>query len=119
MALFNSFYTAGPNGIWVFILVSMLMGASTAFVAGRAIAETWRPFWHAVTYALVVGLAVRFIHFALFQEVLVSAGNYFIDCAVLIAAATAGYTATRRRQMLQQYDFLPANTVNKPAGAAE
>lgn len=110
MGLFNSIYTAGPNGLWIFLLVSVLMGASTAYVAGRAIAETWRPFWQGIAYALVIGLAVRFIHFALFQEALLSGRNYLTDCAVLIAAVAIGYTATRRRQMLQQYGVLSAQT---------
>ena len=106
MSLFQTLYDAGPNGLWIFLLVSVIMGASTAFVSGKAIAETWRPFWQGLVYALVIGLAVRFIHFALFQEVLLSAKNYVIDCTVLLVAVVAGYRITRRRQMVQQYSGL-------------
>ena len=106
MALFNQVYTAGPHGLWIFLLVSFVMGCSTAYVAGRAIAETWRPYWHAIVYALIIGLAVRFIHFALFEEVLLSARNYIVDCALLLLAGTVGYNVTRRRQMQQQYGIL-------------
>ena len=117
MTLFNLFYTAGPNGLWIFLLVSVVMGASTAYVAGKAIAETWRPYWHGLLYALVIGLAVRFIHFALFEELLVSARNYMADCIILVLAATAGYKVTRSRQMRQQYGFLvsAAPTAEKAA----
>ena len=108
MSLFHVFYDAGPNGLWIFLLVTVIMGGSTAYVSGKAIAETWRPAWHGLVYALIVGLAVRFIHFALFQEVLVSGRNYLVDCAILIAAALAGYQITRRRQMAQQYSVLNA-----------
>ena len=108
MSLFQVFYDAGPNGIWIFLLVTVIMGGSTAYVSGKAIAETWRPIWHAVGYALVIGLAVRFIHFALFQEVLVSGRNYAIDCALLILAAVVGYLRTRHRQVEQQYSVLSA-----------
>ena len=108
MTLFQVFYDAGPNGLWVFLLVTVILGASTAFVSGQAIAQTWRPFWHALGYALVIGLAVRFIHFALFEELLVSLRNYVIDCAVLVAAASAGFTVARRYQMQLQYGPLTA-----------
>ncbi len=106
MNLFQIFYNAGPNGHWVFLLVTVIMGGSTAYVAGKAIAETWRPAWHALAYALVIALAVRFIHFALFEEVLLSLRNYVIDSAILVAAAIVGYLLTRRRQMLSQYSIL-------------
>ena len=106
MNLFQIFYNAGPNGHWVFLLVTVIMGGSTAYVAGKAIAETWRPMWHALAYALLIGLAVRFIHFALFEEVLLSLRNYTVDSAILIAAAMAGYVLTRRRQMVSQYSIL-------------
>lgn len=103
MGSFNTIYASGPSGLWIFLLVTIVMGASTAYITGKAIAETWRPYWHALFYALLIGLSVRFIHFALFQEVLVSATNYLVDCIVLFVATTVGYNITRRRQMLQQY----------------
>lgn len=106
MSVFNSLYISGPNGFWVFLLVTVIMGASTAFISGKAIAETWRPFWHAIFYSLLIGLAVRFIHFALFEELLLSVRNYAIDCAILFAATTVGYNITRSRQMRQQYGVL-------------
>ena len=108
MSLFQVFYDSGPNGHWIFLLVSVILGASTAFVSGQAIAQTWRPFWHALGYTLVIGLAVRFIHFALFEEVLLSLRNYIIDCCVLVAAASIGFVLARRRQMLEQYGPLTA-----------
>jgi hypothetical protein len=106
MSLFQILYDCGPNGLWVFLLVSIVMGCSTAYVSGKAIAETWRPAWHAIVYALIVGLAVRFIHFALFEEVLLSLRNYIVDCAALIATTVVGYQWTRKRQMEQQYGVL-------------
>ena len=111
MSLFQSFYDGGPNAFWVFVLVTLIMGGATAYVTGKAVAETWRPIWQGLFYALVIGLAVRFIHFALFEEVLLSSRNYLIDCVVLLAAMLAGYGTTRRRQMIEQYGGL-----SRPAG---
>ena len=106
MKLFDQIYTAGPNGLWVFLLVSVVMGGSTAYVSGRAIAETWRPMWHAFVYALIVALAVRFIHFALFDELLLSSRNYLTDAAICCIATYAGYALARSRQMIRQYSVI-------------
>ena len=105
MPLFQVLYDAGPNGHWVFLLVTLIMGGTTAYVTGKAVAETWRPFWQVLFYAALIGLAVRFIHFALFEERLVSVQNYMIDVACLLAAAVVGYLLARRRQMATQYGW--------------
>ena len=119
MGFFHSVYTAGPSGLWIFLLVSVFMGASTAYVSGRAIAETWRPFWHGIVYALIIGLAVRFIHFALFEEVLLSVRNYVMDCIFLVAAGSIGYIRTRQQQMRHQYAFLTDGSRNSNTKARE
>jgi Ni,Fe-hydrogenase I cytochrome b subunit len=106
MTFFEQIYDAGPNGHWVFLLCTVILGASGAFVTGRAIADTWRPLWQAIAYALLLTFFVRFIHFALFEEVLVSLKNYVLDAAILTAAAVAGYVLARRRQMASQYGWL-------------
>jgi hypothetical protein len=106
MTLFQAFYDAGPKGHWIFLLVTVILGGATAYVTGKSIAETWRPMWQVFFYAFVTALAVRFIHFALFEEVLLSLRNYSVDCAVLCIASIAGYLITRRRQMATQYNVL-------------
>src|SRR5882672_6023721 len=59
---------ADERSLGVFLLVTVAMGGGAAWLAGRAIASAWRPWWHVALYMLVLGLAVRFIHFALFQS---------------------------------------------------
>lgn len=118
MSAFQSFYDSGPNGFWIFLLISVVMGAGTSYISGRAVAATWRPFWHAVWYALVLGLAVRFIHFALYQEVMLSAKNYTIDCAILLVATAAGFRMTRNRQMHDQYGVLSGADAEKEPNPA-
>ena len=49
-----------------------MIGGGAAWLAGRAIAQTWRPFWQVVVYMLLLGAAVRFVHFALFEADLLS-----------------------------------------------
>lgn len=105
MPLFQILYDAGPNGHWVFLLCTIVLGGGAAYVTGRAIAETWRPFWQVIGYALALALFVRFMHFALFEERLVSLRNYTIDAAILIALAVVGYLVARRRQIATQYNW--------------
>jgi hypothetical protein len=100
--MFNAFYDASP---WVFLLCTVVLGGVTAYVTGKAIAETWRPFWQVIGYLLCLGLVVRFIQFALFQERLLSMHNYLVDITVLIVCGVAGYMIARRRQMATQYDW--------------
>lgn len=106
--MFQTLYTSGPNGHWVFLLCTVLLGGGAAYISGRAIADTWRPFWQVIAYGLLLALVVRFMHFALFEEVMMSLRNYVIDSAVLLAAGVAGYMVARRRQMSEMYAWLKA-----------
>jgi len=92
---------AGP-----FLLVTVVLGGGAAWQAGRAIAQTWRPWWQGVLYMFILGTAVRFIHFALFDGTLLSLAGYGLDTAVAIGFATLGFRLTRARQMARQYGFL-------------
>ena len=95
----------------VFLLVTVLLGGGAATLAGRAIASTWRPAWQVAVYSLILGLAVRFIHFSLFDGTLLSPHYYLVDSAVCMAFGFLGFRAARARQMVTQYGWL-----NEPAG---
>jgi hypothetical protein len=90
--MFDLSFDPGP-----FLLVTVVLGGGAAFIAGRAVAQTWRPWWQGIAYMLILGAAVRFIHFALFDG---------LDTAVAIAFFAAGFRAMRARQMARQYGFL-------------
>jgi hypothetical protein len=93
-----------------FLLVTVLLGGGAAYLAGRAIAQTWRPWWSIVAYMLILGLAVRFFHYALFAGTLLSAYYYVVDTVILILMATLGFRGTRDSQMARQYGFLNTKT---------
>ena len=99
------------RSLFVFALVSIGMGGGAAFLAGRAIASTWRPWWHLVLYMSILGLAVRFIHFALFMSRFLSLHYYLVDTAVCLAFGLLGFRLTRVRQMVGQYRW-----INRRAG---
>jgi hypothetical protein len=97
------------NG-WVFLLVTVVIGGAAAFMTGRAIAQTWRPYWHIPLYMAGIACAVRFFHYALFWEPMLSLKNLAVDFAVVLAAASLGYRMLRARQMRQQYHWLYRRT---------
>jgi hypothetical protein len=96
--------------IGLFLLITVALGGGAAWLSGRAIAATWRPWWQLVGYMLVLGAAVRFIHFALFSGTLLSPYYYVIDTAVCFIVALLGYRATRVSQMVTQYRWLNVRT---------
>jgi hypothetical protein len=100
------------NALWIFLLVSVVLGGGAAALAGRAIARTWRPIWQVVAYGFILGAAVRFIHFSVFNGTLLSAHFYLVDTAVCIAFGFLGFRACRASQMVTQYHWLI-----EPAGA--
>ncbi|NJL08497.1 MAG: hypothetical protein HC900_09715 [Methylacidiphilales bacterium] len=89
-----------------FIIVTVLLGGGAAWLSGRAVAETWRPYMQLLAYMLILAAAVRFIHYALFHGTLLSLPYYSVDFIILAAVASLGYRTTRARQMATQYGWL-------------
>lgn len=102
----DRFFQAVGSSLWVFLLVTVVMGGLAAFVSGRAIAQTWRPFWHVPLYMAGLAVVIRFWHFALFEEPFLAPLGYLTDLAVALVAASLGYRLVRARQMATQYDWL-------------
>lgn len=94
------------DSFFVFLLVTIILGGGAAFLAGRAIALTWRPAWQVAAYMLVLGGAVRFFHMALFEGHLLSLHYYVVDTAFCFLFGFWGYRATRAGQMAEQYGWL-------------
>jgi hypothetical protein len=94
------------DSVGVFLLVSVLLGGGAGWLAGRAIAATWRPWWHVTFYMLVLGLAVRFLHFALFGATLLSLHYYLVDTGVCLGLGLLGFRVARAAQMATQYRWI-------------
>ena len=56
--------------------------------------------------AEILTLAVRFLHFALFEATLLSAHYYLVDLAVCLAFGFLGFRTTRAAQMVTQYRWI-------------
>ena len=102
------------NSFGVFVLVTVVLGGGAAWLAGRAVAATWRPWWQVVIYMLILGAVVRFIHFSLFGGTLLSLHYYAVDSAVCLIAGFFGFRAARAAQMVTQYRWI--NTPDGPLG---
>ena len=77
-------------GLLAFIILDVL-GAAAAFATGRALASGWGPRWRIVPAMIALAAAVQFLHFALFQEDLLSPHYYLVTFALLLIAAWVGY----------------------------
>jgi len=89
-----------------FLIVTVLLGGGTAWLTGKAVARGWGPYSHLVLYSLLLAGAVRFCHFALFGDTLASLEPALVEFVLLLAIATLGFRALRRRQMTHQYDWM-------------
>ncbi|WP_181702251.1 DUF6867 family protein [Chthonobacter albigriseus] len=94
------------HSIVLFALITVLIGGWAAWMTGRACAKTWRGGLILFIYILFLGMAVRFIHFAVFGGTLLSLHYYIVDTVILEIIAFVGFRYTRTRQMVRQYFWL-------------
>jgi hypothetical protein len=90
---------------WLFLLVTVIMGGWAAWRTGKALAKSWKPVWHLIPNIAMLGIAVRFIHFALFEGTLFSLHYYLIDTVIILAFAWLGWRQERASAMGRQYAF--------------
>ena len=90
----------------IFLFASVFLGGGAAFLAGRAIASAWRPWWHVVPFMLILGIALRFLHFAVFGSVFLSLHYYLVDTAVCLASGLLSFRLMRVRQMITRYAWI-------------
>lgn len=95
-------------------LVVTVLAAGGAWMIGRANARAWGGWGTLVFHVVLMTLAVRFLHFSLFE------GSFFIpleqagralyyagvDFAILMIVAALARQFVRSRQMARQYGFL-------------
>jgi hypothetical protein len=98
--------TYDGNSLGVFALITVIIGGGAAALTGRAIAATWRPWWHVLPLMLLLGAVVRFLHFALFGGTLSSPSYYVADTAVCLMCGLIGFRLTRVSQMVTCYGWI-------------
>lgn len=103
------------NMIWEvslpeFLFVTVALGGGAAWMSGRSIARSWEPYWIVALWMLLLGAAVRFIHFALFSGSLLSLHYYVVDTVILLVIAALGHRFTRTSSTVRQYTWLYEKT---------
>lgn len=90
----------------VFIGLTVVLFGFTAFMTGQALARTWRGWWQALPYALLLSLTARFLTYALFDEPLLHLTGWLIQYLYIVAVILVVYRLTRARTMVTQYPWL-------------
>jgi len=82
------------------------LGGGVAFMAGRAQAKSWHSPVVLAVLMVILTLAMRFLHFALFQASLLSLTSFLRDGVVAEIFAFIGYRLMVARQMVEKYPWL-------------
>ncbi|MSP82101.1 MAG: hypothetical protein EXQ94_03970 [Alphaproteobacteria bacterium] len=98
------------TSIAVFIGVTIILFGGAALMMGRAVGATWRPAWHCVGYGLMLGVADRFLIFALFGGDGLSLTGLAIDTGLIIAIALLARRVTQVNRMIGQYPWMYERT---------
>ena len=98
------------DGPLVFLVLTVILGGGAAFLSGRGLARSWKPFWRIFFYMALLACAVRFFHYALFDGELLSLYYYLVVYLMLLAAASLGFRSMRTTQMVTQYRWLYERT---------
>lgn len=88
------------------LFLTFILGGGCAWMAGRAIAQSWRPAWIAAIAMVPMGFALQFLHFALFQEPLLEPVIWILETTSLMAVALLSWRYARASQMVRQYYWL-------------
>ena len=98
------------KSVWVYLLLSLALGGWAAVMIGRNFAQNWRSPAAVVAAALGLALGVRFLHYALFEEALLTIAGYAADAATAVVMALIGFRWRRTEQMTTQYYWLYERT---------
>jgi uncharacterized protein DUF6867 len=98
------------DGPRMFLVLTLILGGGAAFLAGRGLARSWKPFGRIFFYMVLLAAAVRFFHHALGEGNLRSLYYYLVTYVLLVCAAYLGFRVMRTTQMVTQYRWLYERT---------
>jgi hypothetical protein len=93
-----------------FLVLTVFLGGGAAFLAGRANAKGWKSPLILFINMLILNCGLRFLHFALFQQDLLSVEHFISQGIILELFAFLGYRLTLARQMTSKYPWLYEKT---------
>ncbi|OLP52504.1 hypothetical protein BJF92_02725 [Rhizobium rhizosphaerae] len=89
-----------------FMMITCIIGGWTAWRTGKSVADSWKGYGLVLIYTALLGLAIRFVHHALFGGTMFSLHYYIVDTIVLLLFSTAGFRFYRTQQMTTSYYWL-------------
>ena len=98
-------HTILGTSLGVFIGLTVIIAGGAAIMTGRALADGWQPAWVVVAACFGLGIADRFLVYALFQGELLSLTGFVIHFLVLLALALLAWRITAVRKMVIQYPW--------------
>lgn len=102
MSDFQSIFGTTPL---VSFFITLILGGGCALMTGRALALNWRPQWQLIIYCLLLGMADRFLIYALFQGEIFLPSGFVCDSLVLMVIGFVTFRITRASQMVRQYPW--------------
>ncbi len=89
-----------------FIFVTLFLAGGAALLTGQVTAEGWHGWWRLAPYVLLLTLASRFLHFALFDGDMLAPVGVLVDLAWITLLSGLSWAATRASKMVRQYPWL-------------
>ena len=93
------------TSLGVFIGLTLIIAGGAAIMTGRALADGWQPAWVVVAACFGLGIADRFLVYALFQGELLSLSGFVIHFLVLVTLALIAWRVTAVHKMVSQYPW--------------
>jgi hypothetical protein len=101
----GTLWSDSPYGLLTFVLLTLALGGAGAWATGRAVAKTWRPWATLAPYMICLSAGVRFLHYALYGEELLSLPLFISTFVWTMVVASLGYRSMRASQMATQYSW--------------
>ena len=98
------------HSILIFVFLTMFLGGGAAIMMGRNFATNWRPAGQVALAGLGLALGVRFLHYALFEQYLLTLPGFLADAIIVISMGLLGFRWRRTEQMTSQYYWLYERT---------
>ena len=99
-------YSDAPGAFAAFLFFTIVLGGLGGIATGRAFAGSWKPLLTLPFALLAMAAAVRFLHYALAGEDLLSLQFYLVSLVFVALGAAYGFRAKRTEQMCRQYPWL-------------
>jgi hypothetical protein len=89
-----------------FLGMTIILFGLAAAATGRALAGSWQPAWRIAPLTLLLAIAARFLHYALFAAPLDSLSGLLVAASVLGLIMAVAFFDARARKMVRQYPWL-------------